>query len=274
MLILRKFLTWYLLSIKQIIKKKTFWLQMAFFILILWTASSISVPTSSNCHVAFYDGGSETGKTLFNKLSKEDSAYDFVSKASAKDVEEMVISGQAECGFIVNHDIDQRIEDDNLKDIFTYVSSSFTTKGLTAKETVFATFFQMYGSEILDRTQSDIFGTDNEEIGINIQNSYSQYLEGDEVFNVIFKDANGDVIPASQHGSTSSKMRNMGILILILLVISFIFMRREDRWSSDKNMWNYLPGKQRRIFLFARYAASWSVLAVFGFIFAFLFKIL
>lgn len=268
---MQKLLTWYLLSIKQIIKKKTFWLQMAFFILILWTASSISVPTSGNCKVSFYDGGSETGKTLFDKLSNENSVYEFVPAGNAADVEEMVISGQAECGFIVNHDIDQRLTDDNLKDIFTYVSSSFTTKGLTAKETVFAAFFQLYGGEILDRTQFDIFGNDNEEIGINIQNSYSQYLEGDDVFNVIFKDANGDEIPAAQHGGASSKMRNMGMLIFALLVISFIFMRREDRWSSDKNMWNYLPDKQRRIFLFARYAASWSVIAVFGLIFVVLF---
>jgi len=257
---MQKFMTWYLLLLKQAMRKWTFWLQIAFMILLLWMTGRMTLPDSSNHTVLLYNGAGAYGKTLTDALSAQDSIFDFRTVPSAEELEDQVLSGRADCGFEIGEDFENRVKSGNTDGIFDFVSSSLTTKGAIARETVYAVFFRSYSIQLLQDNQKKIFGSDDEKVTDRIMDHYKSYLSGNRIFRVNFETEESNAGNA-QGKAGKQPLRGMAA---VLVFMALLFARGEDIHTGSGNLWMYMPRREKNFFLLIRYAAVITIPALIG----------
>ena len=102
-----------------------------------------------------------------------------------------VQSGELECGFIFDEEFDVKADRGRLNGSIEYVSSPYTTKGLVAKEALFASFLQNYSNDILKKDYPKMFGNQDEALKEEIlellsdRNAY--YINSNDIFEVDFR---------------------------------------------------------------------------------------
>ena len=202
-------LTRWILILKVQLRKWTFYLQLAVFVFVIYTFAGTHLPSADNCSIVIVTNDQKVPQEVFEKLEDSDSMFTFIKASDDEELDKMVMSGRAECGFEFSDDFDKRVLQGNLDGSIRCVTSDLTTKGLTAKETVFASFNEVYGSRRLTKgfntifrgdlgaTKDNVLNSDNRLDDSDIDSSsfknyaasrYSGYLSGNRVFKVIFKE--------------------------------------------------------------------------------------
>ncbi len=137
-------------------------------------------------------GDSLSGNCLIDSLEEGSGMFVFRTAGSRGELEREVRRGGAECGFILPADYAERLAEGNLAGLITYVSSSYTRRGETAKETVFATFIRQYAPEILKDAAPELYETgdqpdDDEALDTLIRQKFDALREGGTIFHTEFR---------------------------------------------------------------------------------------
>lgn len=137
-------------------------------------------------------GDSLSGNCLIDSLEEGSGMFVFRTAGSRGELEREVRRGGAECGFILPADYAERLAEGNLAGLITYVSSSYTSRGETAKETVFATFIRQYAPEILKDAAPELYETgdqpdDDEALDTLIRQKFDALREGGTIFHTEFR---------------------------------------------------------------------------------------
>ena len=138
------------------------------------------------------DGDSLSGNCLIDSLEEGSGMFVFRTAGSRGELEREVRRGGAECGFILPADYAERLAEGNLAGLITYVSSSYTRRGETAKETVFAAFIRQYAPEILKDAAPELYETgdqpdDDEALDTLIRQKFDALREGGTIFHTEFR---------------------------------------------------------------------------------------
>jgi hypothetical protein len=137
-------------------------------------------------------GDSLSGNCLIDSLEEGSGMFVFRTAGSRGELEREVRRGGVECGFILPADYAERLAEGNLAGLITYVSSPYTRRGETAKETVFATFIRQYAPEILKDAAPELYETgdqpdDDEALDTLIRQKFDALREGSTIFHTEFR---------------------------------------------------------------------------------------
>lgn len=137
-------------------------------------------------------GDSLSGNCLIDSLEKGSGMFVFRTAGSRGKLEREVRRGSAECGFILPADYAVCLAEGNLAGLITYVSSSYTRRGETAKETVFAALYRQYAPEILKDAAPELYETgdqpdDDEALDTLIRQKFDALREGGTIFHTEFR---------------------------------------------------------------------------------------
>lgn len=175
-------LVWYGCWLKVHIRKKTYWLQLAGMVILVFLISSIAIPNESNVTVGIYNEGSHRGRQLTEILVREENVFDFIGYDDSEQMYEDVSAGRLECGFLLKNELDEQMEEGDLEESVIYVGTPLSAKGEVVQEIVYAALLQIYSDEILKRSEADIYGNHNKERMEETIERSREYRESDSVF--------------------------------------------------------------------------------------------
>lgn len=173
---------YYKLQLKLWLKHRICWLQILFLVLLLLVIGGIHIPDTKNSSIGLAGVTSGITQTIADRLMQKRDVYQFTTYEGAEELEQAVEAGELECGFVFDKEFAKQYEEGSFTDSITYVYTSFTTKGMAVRETVYGTVLELYGEKLLQQNQETIVGQSSEEISAMLADRYEYYLNSDAIF--------------------------------------------------------------------------------------------
>lgn len=258
---MERYLTWYYLNLKFNIKSKTTYLQILFMILIIVIMSNIKIPSNQTVRILLYNEAGAMGDELVSKLVSSDTVYEFVEVSGFNEMEERILSTDAECGFFIHEGFEQEILSNKHRHLVTMISSTMTTKGEVAREVFYAYFFQLYSETVLrDSVETYFEGStevEKEKLFENLINSNKKYLDGDQLFEIHYETI---AVKSSEESKTHSS-KTFPIRGTITLFLFLLILINNGRLQVDKrdNFSKTLVGLEKKTYLILKNISSISL---------------
>ncbi len=154
--------------------------------------------------------GSVHGEELFSYLENENNLVEFLY-ASEDDIQRNVAAGHWECGFILNHEFDERIESRRYTGLFQVLINEGTSMDVLVSESVTTAMLELVADDLGDRYLKSV-GADIEGIDYKIDEDLKF-----EIHTVI----NGDLDFEQITSSYSADIMN-GMISVILIALAII----------------------------------------------------
>ena len=129
-----------------------------------------------------------------------------------EELKNAVYRGEYDCGFVLPQSLDEAMADRDLTDSVTYIYSTATTKGMVAKESVYAVLFRFLSSELLkaESENGTLFEESSTEAAEAVLAANERYLGGDEIFTVNFVEAGNADAEKSADAAKAKKGKQRG----------------------------------------------------------------
>lgn len=259
---------WFFLLLKRQLKRPFSWIILAFMTLSVMALSYVTAPSSDNKRVLLYSESYNDDlcydemliQNLIASYENEDTIFEFAKAQSKENLIQEVTAGTAECGFVLTEKFNKSITLGQTDNIIEYIESTYTTKGVVAKETVFSEFFEIYGKVIIENEQGNIFVESSEELKEILDEEYERLLSGDEIFNAQYLTIEGDLSEL-----TYNKLQSVRGLIMILITMALLLNGSEKFYGSQVRVIRALPSLERTYFELLLYITGIIVPAVWGF---------
>ncbi len=241
---------WIKMTTKRQIKKPSFYLFVFGVIFLLYLVQNMILPSAKNTRIGiFAENGIYAEKTKETLLQKE-GGLTFVEVSGEEELKDAVYRGEYDCGFILPERLDAAMAERDLKDSVTYIYSTATTKGMVAKESVYAVLFRFLSSEILKEESENgtLFEESSTEAEEAVLEANEHYLGGDEIFTVNFvKTENGNTAESAEKGSSTDTLA--GVLGSCIFAAALLYGRY--RFGAEyETIARKLPGQTREIIRF------------------------
>ncbi len=177
--------------LKAILKHREPWILMATVVLLVFVFKDITFPSVDNTRVGVVTYDSYRADAVAGGLKSRSGVYQVTVYDDPYSLRRDVQKGELECGFIFDEEFDQKADRGRLNGSIEYVYSPYTTKGLVAKEALFASFLQNYSNDILAKNYSKMFGNQDESLKGEIMELLSDrnayYIDSNDIFEVDFR---------------------------------------------------------------------------------------
>lgn len=122
-------------------------------------------------------------------LLKDTDAYCFYLCASEDELIQAVQKGEAECGYIFEKNITERVANEKYKNNIIQVKKTGSVMADTINETVFSSFFKFFTREMMMNyvKNNEKFARMESEGFLQLDGTYDYYLNGNGTFRVEFK---------------------------------------------------------------------------------------
>ena len=225
-----RYIRWYLLSLKSLSRRPYFIICMVIMTLMMFILSTVTIPDAGNAPAIVYGSGGDKSE-LAARLSVRKGGIRFIKAENEEQVAEAVESGKADCGFIFS-DKEDLFEKGSIR----YIYSRFTKRGETAKETVFAEYFQMAENTGSWRLASnkEIFGgdTDTKEIYKKLMEKNKEYIAGTKLFRIEYADTGNMDAVAGEAGQSSGVTGAVIFIVMLILTKNCLSSEREDFYKK------------------------------------------
>lgn len=264
---MEKYVVWYRLWLKNYIKKKMYWLQLLGMALVLFIVASVHVPNRDNVRVGVCCIGGEYSRQLTEWLLEAESVFAFQEYNETAQLYDDVLSGKIECGFIMDEELDRGMKEGDLRKSITYVGSSFSTKGETVQETVYAGLLRVYSDEILIQSETDIYGDTNEERMQELLKKNHVYQDSDAVFQLEIETVrfpDGERVQ-KQNEALAQTYPIQGMVGLFLFFV--MFMAYGNKYNDKgQAVYKALNTKERFLYSCMNQLAAGTIPAIAGFV--------
>ena len=175
---MEKCLTWYVLSLKQNMKKPAMWVLLASMLLLLGIFLVARFPDGTNRQVAICYNNSNYSSMVKKNLDQKTGSFVILECEDEETVIKLIESGEAECGFVFSKQFDKMVENGEWKNMIRCYTSSFAVKSEVAKEQLYAAIFPLYGQWLLTETQDEIYAIPDEERLKMLLEKNEEYVSG------------------------------------------------------------------------------------------------
>lgn len=258
---MEKYITWYAILLKKHWKRPACFIQLAGMLLLVSLICSIQLPRADTVLAGVYYEDSRYAAQIAEELQKEKGYFSFISYAADDALYEDVIGGRLACGFIFTDEFDVLFEKNALKKSVQYVCTPLTQKGEVIRETFYAALLRVYSTNILKRSEIEIFGNAQKERMAQIIEKNREYQLGDDVFQIeieYVEQKTGDAAPAAS--------RCYPVQGVVGLVIFFVMLAEYGkRFDYHTNaVERALKSRERVGYSFLNLMAAVSILVVAG----------
>ena len=216
---MEKYIVWYVLQLKAWCKKWICLLEIIGMIFLVLLIQNIALPKGDNTAIGICNEDGAYVENLFEQLREQDSIFDFKVYPDRNSLEEDVISGIVECGFVFEKDFATDWQEDNYKDTITYICTPLTTKGYVAQETVFAVILREFSSDILQQSASEIYSEPDTQTIQELQEKNEEYLSSSDIFHMDTQTVK-QTEKKEKKGETYHVQGIVGLLIFISMLMN------------------------------------------------------
>lgn len=169
----------------------------------------------------------------------------------AKAMREDVLRGRLDCGFVLGDDLDQTVFEETGKPAVTYYHTPVTSRGLIAKEEVYAAILLVKSQDILAEMAEDpkVFAARDGKLLPALLKRQAYYKDSDDIFKVIFDEVSGPAKKERPAGGKSASGRVM--MALLLVAAAALAMGRERFGEVYRSVSVVMRKKEKRAYLFS-----------------------
>ena len=259
---MEKIMIWFLLSLKEYLKKRGTWLSMIGSLFLLWIVMGISVPDYKNMKVGFCMTDSLYADSIKEELVNNENSFLFIEYQNEELLQKDIINGIIDCGFVFLENFDEKVENRETKNSIRYISTSFSDKGEVVKEKVYAAFFKIYSENILERLEYEIFGNHKEERLEQIIDKKRIYQEGTEVFQMKITEVNAEPGREKEEISNNSLRGLIGLVIFLTMFVSY----GSTQLKEGDNVEAALSKKEQFFYRYVKMIAASFLISLVGFL--------
>lgn len=249
---MKKIGLWFWLLTKRQLKSIAFWLVLILIPLAAWIIPGIDAfeeePTN---YVALYSyDNSIVSKGTIEELLENNSVYTFYLCDSEEMLYEDVRSGNAQCGYVFNSNVTEKIKDKKYDKIVKMVKKENSLIASVVNESFFSAYFKYFTKIILIdyvETNKGFSGMDPEGL-VQLEGAYNVYLESDVTAGVDFEML-GDGEDFSETEIIEVKESVFPLRSIMAILIMAGGMLGVVTWLSDREKGVFIP--MRRDFVIA-----------------------
>lgn len=217
---MQKYLTWYVLLLKERLRHIGTCLQLAAMLLVAFTITQTTLPDTDNVTVGIVSNDSARAAKIYERLRAFSDVYEFVAVDTEEALQESVERAKLECGFAFDEDFDRMIGSGNLTGSIRFYSSQTTNKGAAVAETVYASVLEEYSSELLTAAQQKLYNEVKPERQEKIMERFYGYLDSENVFAVNLCQVETDAVAAEAKAAVYPLQGLLGMLVALGIFLS------------------------------------------------------
>lgn len=259
---MERVMIWYVLSVKNYLKKRSSYLTVLGMVFLIWIISGISIPSYTNMKAGLLCGDSSIANQIKESLVAEENDFEFITYEDENELIEDVISGTVDCGFVFSTDFDDMFQERNTDKGISYYATPFSTKGEVLKEKIFSVYFEYYSQNILEDVEEDVFGDKDETRMEEILETNQFYLEGNDIFQVEIQQAGDTEIENKQQESYDMVAGLVGLCIFLAMFFAYA----ETQLMESDHVELALNRKDQFIYRYVKMLASAVLPSVSGLI--------
>ena len=209
---------------------------------------SVSLPAASNRVIGLVNGGGRYAEAVTGALLEKESAYTWKLYPSREALEDAVISGSADSGFVLDERLDVAVDRaesadysagsggvqvPDLSGCIDYYVSTSSTKGAAAKESVYACLFDAISPVLVKSAirAGVLFEDSGDAVWQRALEEMQRVAEEDTLFSVRFEIYGEEEAPADE--SADAEKSNLAMIAaLLLFAASLLFATAKFRESS------------------------------------------
>ena len=218
---MRKYIFWFLISIKRQIFKKSLYITIILLPVISFLYLKYISYENLSVNIALYTEDEELGKALENKLTLKDKVYTFYKVDSLEELKKDIVYGHTEAGFHIKKELKEKFDKKDYKNAVTVFLSGKSPLGKVSKEVVFAEFIKIYGKNILLNYAKDeeVFksGDFNENLE-KLRKYYDENLSNGQTFRFEYENIN----KALKNKDTKTNFPLRGIIGIYIFLESML----------------------------------------------------
>ncbi len=254
-----KYIIWYGLQLKVWCKKKSCWLEICGFILLLMLVMNINLPEKDNMKVGLCSEDGKYAASIIEHIMDRESSFDFEEYTSSEKLEKDVVAGKIECGFVFNNGFEKKIKQGDTDNIIDYICTPLTQKGFVVKEVIFSEIFKKYSENILEQSVPEIYGSQDEYILKQLKDKNAEYEQGDKYFNLQIKEISQKK-ETQKHYSIYMVQGIVGILVFVIMLMEGVTKFHKGSRSINKA----LTLREQRFFELINYIAITTPQGIVG----------
>ena len=217
---MEKSIVWFGLFLKQNMKNASTWLMLCVMLALLWIVGHIEMPDGANRTVSVCYQDSKYEREIAKLLENSTTEFSFEAAESADEVFQNVETGIAECGFVLDEDFDELIEEGKWEEIVTCYSSPFGTKTEVAKENFYAALFPIYSRWLLTATEGEIYKETNQARLEALLRKHDELIGGELIFSFEEVRIGGTVTPVGEKNSIYPLQGLVELFVLLAMLLA------------------------------------------------------
>lgn len=260
-----KYLIRLFLMIKAKLKSPFTYVWIFLMWLLLWLVNESFIPSEQPTEVLILNEAGEYGDRIMNILEEREgsmSAYVYTETDDEEYLRDMVRKGRVECGFIFPEDMEERVLEEDTRNLVTLVTSNFSLKSAAVRETVFAAMFRVMYGDMVENAEADIF-EDPSEVKDYIREKYEYLAVSDEVFGLVYETV--DIPEGEGNGMFDDRSDPIRGTAAVLLFILSLYSAGSFFGESGR-FYRALKRNERALSMFLYELSSMAVPAVSAFI--------
>lgn len=178
----------FFIMLKRTLTKPAFYVIVLLSLALELFLSRIAFPSGDNMRIGLYQENGILAEAVADRLLQNGGRYEFISYKNRKSLEDAVLAGRVDTGFVLDERLDAIAEGSGIADTVDCLASTSSTKTAAAKEEIFAAVLREAAGDILvslvRERMPDIPAED-------VRHRYEELVESDEVLSIIFLDENG-----------------------------------------------------------------------------------
>lgn len=260
-----RYMTWYTLQLKAWIRRKTSWLQVLGMVLLVLLVARVRLPDAENTRVGVCSPPDEYAGRVLECLRSRDSIFDFIEYQEEEALRQDMVSGRIECGFSFSEDFQELVQEGSFGNSVAYICTPFSSKGMVARETFYAAFFDVYSEKILIDSEAEVYGRSDEKLTEALLEKRDGYLREGGLFRM-------DIIEAEQKQEKDVPGEARPIQGIVgLFVFAILWMAQGRRFGGSKNgVLSALDRGRRLSFQYLGCLAEATIPAIVGIVLTFL----
>lgn len=225
---MKRYLIWFSLLMKRMIKKPAFVLMLIGMLILAISVSKLEQGEKAEASIGIIiieetnerqnlsEADEEWNKRFLSLLCEQDGILTFQTYESKDILTQDIEKGELDCGFVLPQDLRDKIETDNWQDAITVYSSASSVLTEIAKERIAAAVFTMYSegsyvnyiknSPVFKLAQADESG--REEIIAFAKNAYETHLLDGSTFDFVYNEGNNKYYNGDSNIGNRSEVLN------------------------------------------------------------------
>ena len=255
---MEKYIIWYVLQLKCVIKKKSFWLQLVAIVLIGLFFNTSKVVTASPTQVGICNLEGIYCEPIVEELVKNSDVFSYEVFNDAASMKEAVLEGRITGGFLIEQGFRENVLKGKIERNVTFFTNGISTTTAIFKEEFFKAFLLQYSNRLLEISEEAIYGKQRDDITEALYTYNRAYLEGEEIFDIEVCKVDTKQGPSRDEGRLYPVQGSIAIFMLLIMLLS-VGHRSE---ANGRGVYKVLTKKEQRMFGAIRYIAEVTFQAV------------